>query len=529
MTDYNGIIYGTIGKLLREELSANIQYVMEVGDPLTRDVVLNTARVESTVGRRPSGAMDSTAARSLFTVQHPLEFGRSGTIKYANPSTALNQARPPIIGNLATTATGPVAFPQASTVPQRATEWVQFGLKWMLGNLVIDDRQMMAMEHGNCLEDFLSKWVKDPAEIIHQQLTTDLLSPTGGLGRVGVQSGALAPEVTGQAVYDTAGEKMIVTFVGSVRPFWRGQMLSFIDSTDNAVEGLFVVNNVHSYGATDGTPAVKVGMTTITASTHAPADTDVWILAGPSTYTDRIACSGFSNWVVDPGAAADIYFPNTGAVAGGVPDALLVFDYVDGTYDIWYYPELQSYVDVPTTTRFPVPAIFEKGATIMADRGWSTVKRWAVPRSVRSLWFHNESLYKVYTASLDAPVQTGASGGARGQLYIDTVDGERAEVVSSAFFQEAPSSGMVCWGYDPADLVRYAPNGVEGVQFLGQKSLLGNQMFMPTQSIVAATAGHDTAFTTLFQAPFSYWTEMSITKPQNIAKMGGFKTLADVV
>ena len=162
----NTVVGASVLKLLREEMSDMARHVIEDNeDPVMRDIVLNSSRVTRTLGRRVGGATDS-AGDSSFEAQHPITFGRAGALKYGDMAAATSGAGtditagpPPRLGKSTT-------YPSATLAAQRSTEWLVVGLKWMQGTLTIHRHQLLALESGSPVEDFLADWLRDPNRLL---------------------------------------------------------------------------------------------------------------------------------------------------------------------------------------------------------------------------------------------------------------------------------------------------------------------------------------------------------------------------
>lgn len=472
---FNYVVAGSVGKFLREEFSAISRHVIEnAGDEIQRRIILNTSavRTSTALGRPPGGAKNSS---SQFQAMHSVSFGRSGTIKYQSIGGLLGNDSPPML-------TKTLTYPSATTVPQRTAEWMLIDLKWIMGNLTIDQRQWMALKQGNPVEDFLAKWLKDPYEIVLQQLTTDFFgSGYGVVGQVKATTAAI-----------TAGSEGVVTINGSVRKFWRGQRVVLYQNTSglpNATQRgtgvVCVVTKVHSF-TTD--PTITL-LNTHGATAITPTATD-WILLEGAW--DGSATSGV--------LGMDIFTNNSVAIHG-----LSKTD----------YPEVQSYSDVPGTDRTPTPLVLQKAVDAVADRGFRQPDLIATTRGVRSLYYQQEAMFKTYNTDYANPVARGADGGNTGNMQYTTEQG----VVPIAISPFVGKGKAYLIRLD--SLVRYAPGGMDAVQFLGDNELLGGNMFMGS-----IASGGDR--TTVFEAPFSYWYENGCLEPQCNGVIGNLSELADV-
>ena len=202
----NYVVAGSVGRFLHERMSSIGRHIIEsMDDPIMRGIALNSERVETTIGRPPAGTKTDS---SEFQAIHPVQFGRSGTIEYAPVGDLLGRDTPPTLSKATT-------YPSANTVPQRTYDWMTIPLKWMRGNLTIDERQALALEKGEMVEDFLANWLKDPWATIMQQCATDFFG--SGYGVVA----QLAAAVTTVA----SGGVGTATLTRSVRGLWRGLRL----------------------------------------------------------------------------------------------------------------------------------------------------------------------------------------------------------------------------------------------------------------------------------------------------------------
>jgi len=488
----NYIVAGTVGKFLREELSANIQHVIESDmDPVTSGIVMNSDRVRTvgSLGRPPAGTKSGS---DQFIAIHPIVFGRAGAIKYAPIATLLGQDSPPQL------QLSP-AYQNAADVPQREAEWLQVPLKWMLGNLVVDERQLLALQAGNPIGDFLADMVRDPVEIVRQQLTTDFFG--NGTGLVATTQDFRDDDL------QNVGSTDVVQLAGRIRPMWRGQRLNAYDLAGDMHKtalGALVVYQVMKLWSYSDTAYAKVELR-VQGPANAAAvmnDGDTLHIEGGYDGTTGYGVQGLGNFLVDPAAAADVTL-----------HGLQLYDVGTTT---WYYPELCSYKDAPAVERWPTPAVFEKAMDAIHDRGYDPPNRWIISRGIRTLWARTEGLFKVYNVGGDG-VQRSVDGGINGNVKITTEGGE-AEVVCSAFVPKGEA-----WGIRTDAFVRYAPNGPDAVRFLGQNPLLGNgNLWFPSLNANAE-------YTTVFQAPFNFYTEMGCLRPQCIAKLDDLKEFQDVV
>lgn len=468
----NYVVAGSVGRFLREEFAAISRHMIEDGaDPVTRQIVLDTSRVKTSasLGRPPAGLKNGA---SQFQAIHPVSFGRSGTFKYQALGTLLGMDNPPML-------TKAVEYPSATDTPQRSTDWMTIDLKWMLGNLTIDQRQYLALKNGNPVDDFLADWLKDPYTILIQNLTTAMFRT--GHGQVGQVAATVT--VNANATAD-------VTLSGSVRHFWRGQRVRVFEDTlgvPGATQrgpAIFIVTKVHNFTAT---PTVTLHNTTdgnieLTA-------TDWIVMDGAWDGTTSSAVLGLS-----------LFTDNTAAIHG-----LSKSD----------NPELLSYVDVPVTARNPTPLVFQKAYDAIFDRGFKWPDMVVTTRGVRSLYYQQEGMFKSYNTELSNPVQRGADGGMTGQMQFTTEEGVVPFVIS-AFCPKG-----LAFPIRLDALVRYAPNGMDAVQFLGDSDLLGGNMFMPSVS-----SNHN--YTSVFEAPFAFFYENGCTEPQCLARIGNLNELADV-
>jgi hypothetical protein len=240
---------------------------------------------------------------------------------------------------------------------------------------------------------------------------------------------------------------------------------------------------------------------------YTPADGDTMHLYGGVDASGPHGVQGLGNFILDGDSPSDDITLH----------GLTVFDYVDGTNDLWYYPELLSLVDNPATARWPTPVIFEKNADIIHDRGFEPPTRWITTRGVRSGFYQTEGAYKTYTANLGggSSVQRGADGGLSGDMSITNEKGT-SEVVISAF---CPPN--TAYGIREDKLVRYAPEGVNAIQFIADHPMVGGGQFM-----VARTT--DGEATPVYEAPFDFYVEMGCLAPQCFCKMTNINELKDI-
>lgn len=480
----NYVISGTVGNLLREELSAAVRHVIEDGDdPVTRGIILNTSRVETSLGRGSlSGALTGA---TQFSAQHPLVFGRAGTWEYANINRLLGVDNPPKL-SVSTT------YPAASNTPQRKAVWLTIGLKWMVGNLTVDEAQLLALENGAPVEDFLSQWVTDPAKTLQQQMTTDFFNNGTGLLGTWVSGGA----------WSNAATEQVISISGSVRPFWRGQRIQVYDSSATAVHGVaFTVTQVFNFKGSGGYNRIAIQPESATTLTLATGDT--FHLYG--AYTGSLGVSGLGNFWLTPTPGADLNI-----------HGLNVYTHAGTT---WNYPELTSYWDGVSTDRWPTPAVFERAMDEIMDRGLLPPTRWIITRGIRTLWYRTEGQFKVYNVG-EGGVQRKADGGIGGPVTITTEGGE-AEVIVSGF-----STKNTAWGIREDAFVHYAPRGNLAVRFLGQSSIVGSGgMWLPT----TYGSGSENAYSTVWQAPFQFYMERGCLAPQHVAKLTNLKEHADTL
>jgi hypothetical protein len=496
------VVGASVLKLLREEMAGMARHIIEdTDDPVTKGIALNSSRVSRKLGRRVGGTTTS-AGDSAFEAQHPITFGRAGALKYGDMGGSTSGSGTDVITGPPPRLDKSTTYPDASIAPQRNTEWLTVGLKWLQGNLTIHRHQLLALEAGSPVEDFLANWLRDPIEIIHQQMTNDFF--TAGDGNVGkVKTGAVHTAVAGQI--------LPVTLSTKARPLWRGQMLNYKDFTESnkdtvkAASGSnsrWMVTRVHSFSGTLGETIVALENIDATAFTSAVSDTlhlDGAITRTGGTDTIR-GVLGLGEFVKDPGTAGahtlhGLEIQTSGSVA--------------------VYPELFSYVDSPSTDRWPTPSVFEKAMDEICDRGFAAPDRWIVSRGVRTLFYQTEGLYKTYNTDLAGPVQRGADGGITGPAAITSEKGT-AEMVISAF-----GDRDVAYGIRPDSFIHYAPEGLDAVQFVGDSSLLGNSMFLVARSSDNVTP--------VYEAPFDFYFERGCLAPQTLAKVGGLKYHSEVV
>lgn len=476
----NGVVGGTVMKLLREEMAGMVHHIMENDpDPVMTGIVLNTSSVKTSSNL---GANLSKSKTSEFSALHPLVFGRAGAIKYSSlAGVDLTANSPPrlALDN---------AYPSATLTAQTESELLEIPLKWMQGNLTIHRHQLLALENGNPVEDFVARWLKGPIDSIHQQMTTDFFgSGTGQLGVISASSAAMT----------NVGDSTNLTVTGNVRPFWRGQLVEIFDTGTGLNNGLYMVSRVWSH------PQTKITVTCVTAPSSAftAAAGDVLHLYG--AYTGTLGMSGLGNFILDGSSpSADINL-----------HGLNVYTHSGTVYN---YPELFSLVDAPGTNRWPTPSVFELNMDKISDRGFDPPNRWITTRGVRSQFTLTEGLYKTYQTGLNNPSQAGANGGWTGDMRISNEKGD-AEFVISAFCPKNTAYGIRTDAF-----VRYAPKGVDAVQFLYQHPMVGGNTFNVARA--ASTASP----VPVFEAPFDFWVEMGCVTPQVLVKMGNLYELGDV-
>ncbi len=471
----NYIVTGSVGRFLREEFSGiNRHMIEEAVDPVQKRIVLNTSAVRSSAAMgRPAAGTEANSG-SQFEASHPVSFGRSGLIRYQSHATLLGNDSPPML--LKTT------FPSALTVPQRSAAWLTIGLKWLTGNLVIDTRQLDALRKGNSVEDFLAKWLTDPYKILIQQLTNDLYgSGYGVLAQVKATTSAI-----------TAGSTGTVTVTRNVTPFYRGQRVTLWQNTSGLPNGTqrgsgvtCMVTAVHSF-----TTSPSITLQNLHAST-----------AITPTITDHIVAEGAWDGTTAQAVLGFDYFTNNSTTIHGLSKST--------------NPELRSYVDSNSgTLRNPTPIIFQKAADAQSDRGFPTADLWVTSRGVRSLYYQQEAYFKQYNTDLSRPVQRGADGGNTGDMQYTTEEGVTEILVS----RSCKKSTAYLVRLDA--LMRYAPDGLEAIQFLGDNELLGGQMFLPSMS--------SDQYSTVLEAPFSFWYENGCLEPQCLGRIDDLNELSDV-
>lgn len=491
----NYVISGTVGNLLREELSAAVRHVIEnPDDPVTKGIILNTSRVETRLGRGSlSGALTGS---TQFSAQHPLVFGRAGTWKYANINRQLGTDNPPRL-DVSTT------YPAASDTPQRKAVWLSIGLKWMVGNLTVDELQLLALENGAPVEDFLTQWITDPAKTLAQQMTTDFFgSGDGLLGTCAVSGG------TGTGTWSNSATEQTIAISGSSRPFWRGQQVQIYDVGSGLISTAFTVTAVHNCKNSSG--YYTICLKPNASITYTVAAGDTIHLAG--AYVDG---SGSG----DNGVAGLGQFFINPHLSTGTKSIHGLQVYNASNTPPWIYPELQSYSDGVSSDRWPTPAVFERAMDDIIDRGLLPPTRWIITRGIRTLWYRTEGQFKVYSVG-DGGVMRRADGGIAGPVTITTEGGE-AEVIVSGF---CPKN--TAWGIREDAFVHYAPKGNLAVRFLGQSSLVGSGgMWLPT----TYGSSSENAYTTVWQAPFQFYFERGCLAPQNLAKLTNLKEHGDTV
>jgi len=472
----NYVVAGSVGRLLREQLSSVGVHVIEnMRDPVLRGIALNTDRVESRLGRPPAGTKSDS---SEFTAQHIVTFGRSGTIEYAALAQLLGNDNPPML-----TKSDP--YPAATTVPQRTTDWLTIGLKKMKGNLVLHENQALALENGQIVEDFLSKWLSDPWEIILQQMATDFFNKGyGTIAQVAANVGSVSTGATGT-----------VTLTRTVRGMWRGQRVTIWNNSAGipgatrrgGSSGTWVVVAISNYDTTPTVTLLNEGdASTLTADDHI-------VLKGAWDGTNAYGVGGIE----------------------GFADNTLPIHGLSRTT----YPELKAYSDSNGgTNREPVPSILQKAIDAIVDRGWDPPNRAVTTRGVRSLYYQNEGTYKSYVADIATPVQPVADGGNRGNMRFTTEE----EVITVEISAFCPKHKLYL--YRPDCFIHYAPKGMEAVQFLGASPVLGGGAginFLPS-------IDGNGQYTGVFEAPFKWWFERGCLKPQSLGVISDLKELADV-
>lgn len=497
----NYVVSGPIGQLLRESLSDMWRHVIENDpDPVTTGIVLDSSRVEMTLGRGSiSGAKNGS---TQFSAQHPLVFGRAGLLQYQNINNLLGNDTPPRLAKS-------VVYPNATNVPQRQAEWLTIPLKWLVGNLTIDRIQWLALTSGKPVEDFLADWLRDPIELVRVQMTTDFFGD--GTGKVGTISVAGTGGAGGDWA-NTATEQTL-TVSSTLRSLWRGQRVYIGNggaklfgqaSAGDGNEVAFTITKVFSY-AGSGLKKVNVVPDANLTETVAVGDT-LHLVGAWNGSTGKYGVQGLENFILDAAAGADINI-----------HGLNVYTH-SGT--VWNYPELLSYVDSNSgTLRNPTPVLFEKAADEINDRGFEAPTRWIMPRNVRSLYYLNEGTYKVYNTDLGSGVQRGADGGISGNPSITTEKGT-VEAIVSAY---CPKN--TAYGIRPDAFVRYAPKGIDSIQFIAQSELLGNNGSPFFMSVDTTTGGR----TTVYEAPFDTFCEWGCLAPQSLAKIADLKGLTDVI
>jgi hypothetical protein len=508
----NTVVGASVLKLLKEEMAGMARHVIEeTDDPVTRGIALNSSSVTRTLGRSPGGATTSAAGDSAFETIHPLTFGRAGALKYGDMGGAATTGGEVTVGPPPRLKKN-ITYPSATIAPQRNTEWLKIPLKWMQGNLTIHRHQLLALQSGSPVEDFLADWLRDPIEIIHQQSTNDFFGNAGG--QIGVNSAAAS------AAMSSAGDSAVLTLSSRARPLWRGQIFticdgaagdpstgsgSTIDQSSGGPQTRFMITQVFSFTGTLGETKCKVeALDDLDGSiTIASGDTmHLWGANDVTSGTELVyGVQGLGNFLLDQTAA------------GGTNIAIHGLTVRD-TLNVDYYPELFSYIDSPSTDRWPTPSVFEKAMDEISDRGFSAPDRWIVGRGVRTLFYMAEGQYKTYQVGLDSPVQRGADGGITGQAAITTEKGV-AEMVVSAY-----GDRDVAYGVRPDAFVHYAPDGVDAIDFVGDSPLLGNSMFLVARSSDDVTP--------IYEAPFDFYFERGCLAPQTLAKIGGLTYHSEV-
>jgi len=491
------IVGGTVLKLLRESMSDIVTHMIEDDeDPVTRGIILNTDRVKTvtSLGRNVTG---SATHSEMFQAIHPIVFGRAGAIKYAALASSLMNDVPP------RPSLSP-QYPPAVYVPMKQAEWLTIPLKWIQGNLVVDRRQWLALTSGDPVEDFLADWLKDPLMLIRTQLTQDFFG--SGVGYVA--------SVGGTATIGTSTTNYVeLPLSSSCRPLWRGQRLWYWDDSassllrtagDTSAPAAFEVMAVWSYPNSTNSyvkikPVVNVNGTDVTAST---AD-KLFLEGGLGAYTSTssaygLGVSGLGNFIISPTA--------TGSV---VLHGLTIRD-----ASMWIHPELISIYDTASSNRWPTPGLFESIIDKVSDRGFPPPTRLITTRGVRTLYYQGEAAFKTYTTELGGGVQRGADGGMTGNMSITTEAGT-LEVVVSAF---CPRN--TAYLVRPDALVRYAPKGIDAIQFIGESELVGGRMFMVAHSSNSRVP--------LFEAPFDFWYEMGCLMPQCLGYVGNLAQFGDL-
>jgi len=181
------------------------------------------------------------------------------------------------------------------------------------------------------------------------------------------------------------------------------------------------------------------------------------------------------------------------------------------------YPELVSYTDSNSgTLREPTNLLFGKAFSDIYDAGWKPPERGIWPRDVRDLYHHNQGLRVVYNTGIDRQVMNLADGGGRGDTQYTTENGT-IEFMVSAY---CPKNTI--YMIRPDAFVRYAPYGINSLQFVGESMMLGGGMWLPS-------IGSGGNYTTLREAPFRFCVEMGCLAPQTIAKISDVKGLTDVL
>lgn len=473
----NYVVAGSVGRFLHERMSSIGRHIIEsMDDPIMRGIAMNSERVESTIGRPPAGTKSDS---SEFQAIHPVQFGRSGTIEYAPVGDLLRRDTPPMLSKSTT-------YPSANTVPQRTYDWMLIPLKWLRGNLTIDERQALSLEKGEMVEDFLANWLTDPWQTIMQQCATDFFG--SGYGVVA----QLAAAVTTVA----SGATGTATLTRSVRGIWRGMRLTIWDNTSG-------LPNATRRGGANGT----------------------WVVTAVSNYDDVPTIT-----ILNEGTSDDLEIDDhlvlkgawDGSVASGVQGMQLFTDNTAAIHGLskTTYPELKSYGDDNSgTDREPTPQIFQKAFDRFHDRGFPAPTRVATTRGVRSLYYLNEGLYKAYNTDIAQPVQPIADGGIGGAMKFTNENDITTFEISP--FCPAGNAYM----YRPDAFIHYAPHGTDSIRFLGSSSLLGGGggvTFMPSIS-------GDGDYTTVFEAPFNFWFERGCTAPQSLGRIQDLKELEDVV
>lgn len=495
-----------VSMLLREEMANMARHMIENDpDPVTSGIVLDSSNVSMNLGR-------STTARStsspLFEAIHPIQFGRTGLIQYANSGSLGGNDNPPRVD------TG-VTYPSATSASQRQYEWFKIGLKWLMGTLSLDRKQYLALQKGVAVENFLADWLKDPIEILHQQMTTDFFGNGSGLVGTVISAAANGSSTTLDGINNT----MWLT-VGRTRPFWRGMRVNLVDATGGPLPVktgsgasccTFEVIRIQGYTGTAGQTKILVQAIDEPDGSYTPAVGDTIHLKGAiktdyaQTYAEAkcYGVLGMQNFILPPTTTAATTY-----------HGLTVHD---GTTNGWVYPELASFVDDPGSgsERFPTPLIFENAADAINDRGFPLPSKFIMGRGVRTLLYQTEGMYKVYQTPMNSAVQN-VNAGMTGNVNIST-EKSAWDYIISAFIDPD-----IAYGIRPDAFVKYAPFGVDAIQWVNDAEILGGN-----RSMFRIATSNDQV-TTVYEAPFELWYEMGCVTPQSLVKLARLKYASQV-